>query len=129
MNHHKKKVKDANTEEFLIQMHLFCAKQCSLSAGHLLLPFHLRESVVLYRITGSKLALTLLAGGGSHASYKQVKLFLNNLGTGGNINVNGDVLFVFDNNQVLHRWVDSKFHCHITMLAVFGNRYVRCLIE
>ena len=107
----------------------------NLSAPHLLLPLHFRESVVLYSLTGSKIALALMASGGSNGSYKQVKKFLYYLGTDSKLNLVGDVIFVFDNNQILHRqWsvkVDSKFQCHIiTMVVVFEiNKYGKLQID
>jgi hypothetical protein len=96
----------------------------NLSASHLLLPLHFRESVLLYSLTGSKLALSVLGSGGPYGSYQQVKAFLNNLPVKKELYLDGDVLFAFDNNQILHRqWsvkIDGKFQCHIvTMIVVF----------
>ena len=97
----------------------------NLSAGHVLLPMHFIDSVILYSLTGSRTGLSLLAGGGSHASYQPVKTFLNNLATDKEQDdIQGDVVMVFDNNQILHRqWkvkCDGKFQCHIiTMIVLF----------
>ena len=97
----------------------------NLSAGHLLLPFHFRESILLYSMTGSKVALSMLGSSGPHGGYKGIKLFLNNLTIKDAPNEDGDVVLVFDNNQVLHRqWnvnIEGKFQCHlVTMVAVFN---------
>ena len=95
----------------------------NLSACYLLLPFHFRESVLLYSITGSRLGLSMLGSSGPHSSYQRLKLFLNNLAIEDNPEKDGDIVLVFDNNQVLHRqWnvnIEGKFLCHIvTMVAV-----------
>ena len=96
----------------------------NLTAPNLLLPLHFRESLVLYSITGSRLAIGTLSSSGAHAAYQSVKTFLSNMGTEkpSGTKLKGDVVFAFDNNQILHRaWngkVDGKFYCHIVTMVV-----------
>jgi len=80
---------------------------------------HFREGVLLYSLTGCRLAFTALSGG-PHCSYKTIKDFL----TERKLEINGDVVAAFDNSKVPHRAsnvsVDGKFRCHIvTMATVF----------
>ena len=51
----------------------------NLSAVNLTLPAQFRENVVLYTLTGSRLALKIMGSGGAHASYQAVKSWLTSL--------------------------------------------------
>ena len=96
----------------------------NLTAINLTLPTHLRESLVLYSMTGSKLALQLLGKGGAHASYASVKAWLRQLGVDTLDVPDGDLVITFDNNQVLERrWkvkLKNEVRCNIvTVVASF----------
>ncbi|CAH1772866.1 unnamed protein product, partial [Owenia fusiformis] len=93
------------------------------------LPIHFRESVLLYSLTGSKIALTVLNRTGPYASYDRVRKWLTNLGqntieivdqqTQGN---DTSILMAFDNNQVLKKtWSIStkkKFNASVVTMIV-----------
>ena len=95
----------------------------NLSAVNLTLPVHFRESVLLYTLTGSKLALRILGSGGAHASYNSVKSWLTNLGTVESEEDDGDIIVGFDNNQVLQRrWkvkLRNEVKCNIVTVVVY----------
>ena len=97
----------------------------NLSASNLTLPVHFRESVIIYTLTGSKLALQILGSGGAHASYQAVKRWLQNLGTTETQDDLGDVIIGFDNNQVLQRrWkvkLRNDVKCNIVTVVVSFN--------
>ena len=58
-------IKDSNIRELSLNNRFIMCKTVesvmNLAAPHLLLPLHFRESVVLYSLTGSKIALALMA--------------------------------------------------------------------
>ena len=93
------------------------------------LPLHFRESLVLYSVTKSKLALQILTYSGAHASYATIKLWLETLASqkcveSRELRPVGDIVIAFDNNQMLQKtWavrVGNKFKCSaITMNVAF----------
>lgn len=93
----------------------------NLSSGQYIMPLHFKESILIFSITGSRLALSIMSA--AHGSYMSVKRFLGCLGeeTSEN-NLPGDLVYTFDNNQVLHRnWnvnLEKKFQCHIVTMVV-----------
>jgi hypothetical protein len=90
---------------------------------NLLLPLHLRESILLYTTVGSKLALQIVSLGSGHASYKCVRNYVENVSTTVERCVSSDILAVFDNNQIFQRrWqvkLDNKFVCNVVTILVF----------
>ena len=100
----------------------------NLSAYRVLLPLHFRDTLLLYSLTGSKLALSILSSSTAHGSYTTVKKFLSGLGhESNNTPFSKDEIYAFDNNQILHRsWsvnLESKFRCHIvTMVVKFESK-------
>ena len=95
----------------------------NLTAPNLVLPAHFRESVLLYTLTGSKLALQVIGSGGPHASYQTVKSWLATLGDVPPEVQDGDLIVAFDNNQVLQRrWkvqLRNEVKCNIVTIVVF----------
>ncbi len=63
------------------KLHKALESTVNLSALNVTLPVHFREAVLLYALTGSKVALQILGSGGAHASYKVVKSWLASLGS------------------------------------------------
>ena len=76
------------------------------------MPMHFRETVLLYSLTRSRLALSLLGGGSPYGSYQTVKTWLRADGVPRQVEgcvQEWGVLAVFDNNQVLQRrWQISQ---------------------
>ena len=87
-----------------------------------LLPLHFRESVLLYTVTGSNIALKTIGPGGPHCSYSAVKRWLNALSNKPPVCPMGDSVIAFDNNQVLQRrWkvkLQNQVQCHIVTVIV-----------
>ena len=87
---------------------------------NLSLPAHFREAVLIYTLTGSKLALKILGSGGPHVSYNSVKSWLSGLAAVPATIPSGDFIAAFDNNQVLQRrWkvkLRNEVKCNIVML-------------
>ena len=94
----------------------------NLSAPNVLLPIHFRESVVLYTITGSRLSLQILGGGGCHASYQSVKRWLQSLSIEKRQFPEGECIIAFDNNQILQRrWrvkLNNQVACNVVTVVV-----------
>jgi hypothetical protein len=90
---------------------------------NLLLPIHLRESILLYTTVGSRLALQIVSLGSGHASYQSVKNYVEKMSTAPQTSLSGDILAVFDNNQIFQRrWqvkIDNKFVCNVVTIVVF----------
>lgn len=95
-----------------------------LTSEKMILPLHLRESVILYALTGSRLALKIISAAGPHASYQAVKNWLGKLAMQNQEIPEGDVIITFDNNQVIQRrWRVKLKHgvqCNVvTIIVVF----------
>ena len=92
-----------------------------LSSPTTMLPIHFRESVLLYTITGSKLALTSI-GAGAHCSYQSVKSWLDSLSKNTPTFPNTDSVVAFDNNQVMkRRWkvkLNNQVQCSVVTVVV-----------
>ena len=96
----------------------------NLTGVKLCLPVHFKESVLLYAITGSKLAFKMFGCGGAHASYDAVKSWLASLGSKPIEAPEGDLIIAFDNNQVIQRrWkvkLKNEVACNVvTVVACF----------
>ena len=89
------------------------------------LPFHFREVVLVYSLTRSRMALSLLAAGSPNGSYTAVRKWLEQLGKleGQTCTQSGDILAIFDNNQVLQRrWrisVDNTVQSSVVTMLMF----------
>ena len=96
-----------------------------LTGSNLVLPAHFKESVVLYALTGSKLALRILGSGGPHASYDAVKIWLQQQSERSVDVPQGDVVIAFDNNQILQRrWkvkLMNDVKCNIVTIVASFN--------
>ena len=82
------------------------AETCLALTSHVkIMPFHFREQVLLYSLTRSRLALSLLGSGSPSGSYQTVKAWLRSEDAARRAegSVDGGVMAVFDNNQVLQR--------------------------
>ncbi len=106
------------------KLHKALESTVNLSALNVTLPVRFREAVLLYALTGSRVALQILASGGAHASYKVVKSWLASLGSTVSPVQYGDIIVAFNNNQVLQRrWnvrLKTEVRCNIvTVNAVF----------
>jgi Tfp pilus assembly protein PilN len=94
----------------------------NLTSMNQTLPLHFRESVILYSMTGSRLALKVLGAGGAHSSYNAVKTWLDSLASSEVKVMAGDLIIAFDNNQILQRrWkvqLRNGVHCHVVTVVV-----------
>ena len=69
-----------------------------------ILPYHFREFVLLYTLTKSRLAVLMLSSSGPFGSYQSVKSWLHDIAKDNDgPALEGDVLAVFDNNQIMQR--------------------------
>ena len=95
----------------------------NLCATHVVLPVHFRESIILYVLTGSKLALTTIAAASPYGSYQTVKSWLSTLSNKPSKVSEGDLLAVFDNNQILQRrWrvkLNNTVHCNVCTMVIY----------
>ena len=95
----------------------------NLSAAHTVLPVHFRESVLLYVLTGSKLALTTVGGASPHSSYWSVRSWLSNLSDKPSKVPTGDIMTAFDNNQILQRrWrvtLNNVVQCNVATMIIY----------
>ena len=86
-------------------------------------PVHLRESVLINSVGGSALSLQLLSSTSPHASYRTIRDWLNQLGTDTEMNLSGNLVGVFDNNQTLQRrWrvmLENKVYCNVVTIVAF----------
>lgn len=133
LSHHhssQQRLKDPETHQTktqkaqkLYQMYKSVESVLNLSAVNLTLPVHFRESVLLYTLTGSKLALTILGSAGAHASYKSVKFWLGSLASQTPEIPEGDLIVAFDNQVLQRRWkvmLRNEVKCSIvTVVASF----------
>ena len=97
----------------------------NLTGIHFVFPVHLRESVLINSIGGIALSLQLLASSSPHASHKTVRNWLAQFSTTTSMSFSGDIVAVFDNNQVMsRRWrvkLENKVFCNvITVVAMFS---------
>ena len=87
------------------------------------LPMHLRESLLQYSFSPSRLALQLHGSTTCHASYKAVQAWFNKLPKECVLTLQGDLVAAFDNNQVLSRaWhvkVEGKFTCSVITMVLY----------
>ena len=85
-------------------------------------PLHLRESLQLYRFTGSYMALRILSAG-AHTSYYGVKGWLENLTEKIETMGNGTIIIGFDNNQLLKKSykICQPFKSSIVTVIVLFN--------
>ena len=95
----------------------------NLTSLHAVLPIHFRESVLLYVMTGSKLALLTVGGGSPYGSYQTVRSWLSNLAKKPSEVPQGDVMAAFDNNQIMkRRWrvqLNNTVHCNVVTMVVY----------
>ena len=114
---------DRNRKKYLYKIYKSVENVLNLTGLKLTLPAHFRESVLLYTLTGSKLALRILGSGGAHASYQSVKAWLAGLSSQTQAVPSGDVIATFDNNQVLQRrWkvkLRNEVKCNIVTVIAF----------
>ena len=110
-------------ETLQYKLHKALESNLDLAATNVILPVHLRESVLLYALTGSSLTLKILGSGGPRASYKVVKEWLASLGSTVSEVPEGDLIVAFDNNQVLQRrWkvrLKNEVKSNIVTIVVF----------
>ena len=90
------------------------------------LPFHFRELVIVYSLTRSRMALGLMSAGSPHGSYYAVKSWLSaNATEPPTVPGTGDIVGVFDNNQVLQRrWqilVNNTTRSSVVTMIMFIN--------
>lgn len=72
----------------------------------MILPFHFREVVLLYKLTRSRLTLDMLNAGSPSGSYQATQTWLQSLPKiNANVPDGSDLISVFDNNQVLTKTV------------------------
>ena len=117
---------DSKTQPSSYQFSKTVESVLNLTYMNAILPAHFRESVLLYTLTGSKLALKVVhvSAGGSYASYSTVKNWFSNLSMKSFVIPPGKLVVAFDNNQVLQRrWkvlLKNEVKCNIvTVVAVF----------
>ncbi len=70
---------------------------CNFSNVRLIFPLHLRESITLYSMTGTRIGLTLLASSSPYPSYKFVRSWLEELAgskSGDVVDCEGDILIL-----------------------------------
>ena len=115
-------VPDVDSAEDLYYLCKTAVSVINSSSPNTLLPLHFRESVLLYTVTGSNIALKTIGPGGPHCSYSAVKRWLNALSTEPPVCPMGDSVIAFDNNQVLQRrWkvkLQNQVQCHIVTVIV-----------
>ena len=94
-----------------------------LTTTNIILPIHFRESILQYSLSPSRLALQVHGSSGCHASYKTVQGWLEKLPKTSTLTLSGDLIAIFDNNQVLSRaWhvkVEGKFSCSIITMVLY----------
>jgi translation initiation factor 2 beta subunit (eIF-2beta)/eIF-5 len=91
--------------------------------SQVLLPFHLRKSILVYSVTGSRLTLKTVSQGSPYASYDSLRKFLNTIIPEVSSTSDSDCIATFDNNQILQRrWkvkLSNQVHCSVVTMVVF----------
>ena len=96
----------------------------NLTGLNSVLPIHLRENVLIYTVGSTALTLQVLANSSPSGSYKVLRKWLSKLATSSEMDLGGDIIAVFDNNQTMQRrWnvkvANKMFVQVVTIIAFF----------